>query len=245
MTCDSVRHMLGAYLDGEIDANAEFQVRAHLAECPDCSVANRRLSSLKDRLRQANLYHSAPPQLEARIQTSLRRATKNERAAHSPRWMAIAASVLLAVLLGWGVYVLRRGTNPELLAQEVVSSHVRSMIGTRLVDVPSSDQHTVKPWFGGKLDYSPPVKDLKDQGFALVGGRIDYMNNRRVAALVYGRRKHVINVFIWPTRKTEATNLETLNGYNVVRWASAGMGFWVISDLNAKELQQLAELLRS
>jgi anti-sigma factor RsiW len=247
MTCDSVRDMLGAYMDGELDANAEFQLRTHLAECPDCPEAYRRLRFLKDGIRETNLYYAAPKELEASIRTSLGTAKKNEHAAGIGfrQWMAIAASVLVALSIGMGLYVFRRGTTSELLAQQVVSSHVRAMIGTHLVDVPSSDQHTVKPWFNGKLDYSPPVRDFKNEGFALVGGRVDYLNDRRVAALVYERRKHVINVFVWPTtRKAQATKLETLNGYNVVRWADAGMAFWVISDLNAKELQQFAALLR-
>ena len=246
MTCDSVREMLGAYLDGELDANAQFQMRTHLAECPDCPVVYRRLSSLKDRIREGNLYYSAPPELASRIRTSLQKTRNTEPAAGTAfqPWMAIAASVLVAVLLGLGVYLLRRGTNSELLVQEIVSSHVRAMIGTHLVDMPSSDQHTVKPWFDGKLDYSPPVKDLKDQGFALVGGRVEYLNNRRVAALVYRRRKHVINVFVWPTtRSTQPTKVDTLNGYNVVRWVAAGMAYSAVSDLNTKELRELAELL--
>lgn len=251
MTCDSVRDMLGAYLDGELDANAEFQLREHLAECAECPEAYRRLRSLKDGIKDGNLYYSTPPGLEARIKASLHAAKATRKDTHARlnpfrQWMAIAASVLVGLSIGLSVYVFRGGTSSELLAQQAVSSHVRAMIGTHLVDVPSSDQHTVKPWFNGKLDYSPPVKDLKDAGFPLVGGRIDYLDNRPVAALVYQRRKHVINLFVWPSvRGSQTKKLETLNGYNVIRWTDAGMTFWAVSDLNAKELQQFVALLRS
>lgn len=248
MTCDSVRDMLGAYLDGELDANAEFQIREHLAECAECPEAYRRLRSLKDGIKESNLYYSTPPGLEARIRASLHGTKKDRHTRLNPfrQWMAIAASVLVGLSIGLSVYVFRRGTSSELLAQQAVSSHVRAMIGTHLVDVPSSDQHTVKPWFNGKLDYSPPVKDLKDAGFPLVGGRIDYLDNRPVAALVYQRRKHVINLFVWPSvQGSQTKRLETLNGYNVIRWTDAGMTFWAVSDLNARELQQFVALLRS
>jgi anti-sigma factor RsiW len=159
----------------------------------------------------------------------------------------MAASVLAAISLGLGLYLLRRTSSPELLAQQIVSSHTRAMLGAHLVDVPSSDQHTVKPWFEGKLDFSPPVKDLKGVGFVLVGGRIDYVKNRPVAALVYERRRHIINLFIWPSSApSAATNgSETLNGFNLIQWTNAGMIFWAASDLNVTELRDFVTLFSS
>jgi mycothiol system anti-sigma-R factor len=247
MTCDSVRDMLGACLDGELDANAEFQLRTHLADCPECQEAYRQLRSLKDAIRKGGLNYSAPPELKERIRISLG-AREHKRSTAGTRlrpWMSIAASLTLALLLGSGFFVSRRNSNAQLLAQELVSSHVRAMIGTHLVDVPSSDQHTVKPWFNGKLDYSPPVTELRNAGFALVGGRIDYIDKHPAAALIYERRKHVIDVFVWPTaRNSQPIRLETLNGYNVIGWTDAGMTFWAVSDLNRNELQQLVALMK-
>ena len=243
MTCECVQDMLGAYLDDELDANAEFQLRNHLADCHECAAAYRRLRSLKQAIKEAAPYHTAPRDLEIRVRTSLQsvRDGRNSGRTRFHQWIAIAASVLVAMSLGLSLYLIRRRTSsPELLAQQVVSSHIRVTLGTHLVDVPSSDQHTVKPWFDGKLDFSPPVKDLKDAGFVLIGGRIDYVENRPAAALVYERRKHIINLFVWPSRAASATShgSETLNGFNVIQWTNAGMTFWAVSDLNTKELRQ-------
>lgn len=250
MTCESVREMLGAYVDGELDANAQFQMRAHLAECTDCPDAYRKLRSLQGAMKGGDLYYAAPPQLEARIRGSLGSQADARAKGLMPfgSWMAIAACALVAISIGFGVYVFRsRDMSANLLAEQVVSSHVRAMLGTHLVDVPSSDQHTVKPWFDGKLDFSPPVKDLKNYGFALVGGRIDYLEHRPVAALIYERKKHIINLFIWPSsvRLALAGRPETIQGYNVIRWTNGGMIFWAVSDLNAKELQQFVALFRA
>jgi len=242
--------MLGAYLDGELDANAEFQMRSHLEICPDCPQAYRRLNLLKQDITNAGLHYTAPEELRVRISNSLALTRKMTLVVDTTRrqWLALAASVLVAVCLGLIIYVLRsRQARSQLLAEQVVSSHVRAMMGTHLVDVPSSDQHTVKPWFNGKLDFSPPVKDLTKAGFVLLGGRIDYFANHRAAALVYERRKHVINLFIWPS--TGVSNAiftdKVLNGYNVIEWTEGEMTFCAVSDLNLRELRQFVELFRS
>ncbi|HET6267936.1 MAG TPA: anti-sigma factor, partial [Acidobacteriota bacterium] len=141
---------------------------------------------------------------------------------------------------------LPNATN-ELVAQEILSSHVRSLMPGHLTDVVSSDQHTVKPWFNGKLDFSPPVRDFTAQGFPLVGGRLDYVNHREVAALVYTRNKHVINVFLWPSSETASKEPRpsTLQGYHIVEWTGSGMTHYVVSDLNEAELQEFIKLLQS
>jgi anti-sigma factor RsiW len=162
------------------------------------------------------------------------------------RWLAIAAALLLAVSAAWNVALFRsRSSGADLIAESVLSSHVRSLMGAHLLDVPSSDRHTVKPWFNGKLDFSPDVRNFAAQGFPLIGGRIDYVGGRPVAALVYQRRQHIINLFTWPSSAAAGGESEvTHNGYHVLHWNSAGMAWWTVSDLNAGELRQFENLYR-
>jgi len=163
------------------------------------------------------------------------------------RWILAGASLIAAVFVIWAVAgIFARQSTGDLVAQEIVSSHVRSLMADHLTDVLSSDQHTVKPWFNGKLDFSPPVKDLSQQGFSLNGGRLDYIGNRPVAALVYQRRQHSINLFVWPSTEVPAVNQKASvhQGYNLIRWTNAGMSYWVVSDLNLAELEQFVQLLQ-
>ena len=198
----------------------------HLLTCPSCI------------LRTHARYYEAPPGLEDKIRGSLQR----EISAPMPwRWLAIAASLLLVASLAWNLAILRSRVAPrQLLAANVLSAHIRSLAGTHLLDVPSSDQHTVKPWFAGKLDFSPAVKFL--DGFPLLGGRLEYLEAHPAAALVYGRGNHTINVFVWPSTTPTAAATQTLNGYHLQTWSAAGMTFWAVSDLNQPELSQFVSL---
>jgi anti-sigma factor RsiW len=196
--------------------------------------------------------------LEERVHASLRSGLVSRSAAEpravriAPFWrpLAVAASVALVVALVWGA--LSGGSRPspdQLLAQQVASSHARSLLEAHLFDVQSSDQHTVKPWLTKRLDFAPPVKNLADQGFPLVGARLDYLDNRKVAALVYERRQHVINLFIWPAAGRPARSPEVLAvpdhpGYQVMHWTQGNLTYWVVSDLNEQELREFVRLIR-
>jgi anti-sigma factor RsiW len=156
----------------------------------------------------------------------------------------MAATILLAVSVFWNIRPSTRQTpENDLVAQNIPSDHIRSLIGTQFLDVPSSDQHTVKPWFNGKLDFSPDVKDFAPQGFPLIGGRPDYLMDRPVAALVYGRRQHVINVFTFPADATLMVESHySRSRYNAIHWSHGSMTLWAVSDIAPTELAPFKDL---
>ena len=246
MTCDSARELIQPLVDQELDLTQKLDIEAHLRSCAGCAEFLHELNGLRKAIREKAPYYQAPADLARRVESSLRAAAKAEaRPRVHTNWIAAAAALGFAAAILWGVIVLRSGgSQPDLLAREMVSSHVRSLMADHLMDVPTSDQHTVKPWFNGKLDFSPEVKDLTDQGFRLTGGRLDYVNGRSVAALVYQRRQHIINLFVWPSSQNGASGPATraLNGFNLVHWARGGLEYWATSDLNAAELQDFARL---
>jgi anti-sigma factor RsiW len=249
MTCASSQHSIEAYLDGELATSESAEVAGHIDGCPSCAAIYRRLEQLRNGLRMQAPRYTAPAHLQQRINVALRKAAKSEapRRALPWNWLAVAASVLLCASLSWNFALLRsRGPATDLLAQEVLSSHVRSLMGTHLVDVPSSDQHTVRPWFNGKLDFSPEVKDFASQGFRLVGGRVDYLGDRPVAALIYQRRQHFINLFTWPSSSPAPNGQSEVkrSGYNILSWTQDGMTYWAVSDLQRSELDQFVQLYK-
>jgi anti-sigma factor RsiW len=254
MKCASAHELIESYLDDELDPGLRAEVQDHLTGCSSCSETHARLLKLQKDIRVQAPYYDSPADLQQRVRSALAQAAKSEAKPGSvvPRsatwqWLAIAAAILLAssLALNFALFRSHRGDR-DTLAQNIVSSHVRSLIGTHLVDVPSSDQHTVKPWFNGKLDFSPDVKDFADRGFPLVGGRIEYMEDRLVAALVYQRRRHVINVFVWPEASSASGGAGELTqkGYNMIHWSKAGMTYWAVSDLNLSELKQFADFYK-
>ena len=249
MNCTELHDLLHGYADAELDLVRNMEIERHLQECSVCTERLSRIQTLRTALQGPALYRRPPLGLEQRIRSSLPRPRKSRLAYRGPAWkvLAVAASLAIIALLIWGAVRLRSAPSAEdRLAQEIVSSHVRSLIGTHLVDVPSSDRHTVKPWFNGKLDYSPEVKDFASQGFPLAGGRIEYLEDRPVAALVYQRRLHVINVFVLPTVSSADHPSElTQKGYNMIHWTKAGMTYWAVSDLGLSELQQFSDLYKS
>ena len=248
MNCSSSQHLLELYLDGELSPRESAEIQEHLQYCASCGGTYQRLEELQKAIRMQGIRHTAPAHLEQKIQAALRNASRNESARSLPwKWMAMAASVLLFASITWNVASLRsRASGTDAIAREVLSSHLRSLMGTHLLDVPSSDQHTVKRWFNGKLDFSPDVRDFSSQGFPLVGGRIEYIDDRPVAALVYQRSKHVINLFTWPSSSAAQSGYRESerNGFNVVYWIQGGMNYWAVSDLNMSDLKQFAELYK-
>lgn len=249
LSCQQMHELIHGYVDGELDLVKSIEIEQHLADCESCQRNYKGLRSLQTVVRNDALRFQPPPDLERRLRSTLRREDKAERKPAKLRWGWLLAGTLCGAILVGALSLaalFSRPSRDDLLAQEVVSSHVRSLMADHLTDVPSTDQHTVKPWFDGKLDFSPTVKDLTQQGFTLTGGRLDYIGNRPVAALVYLRRQHPINLFVWPSTETPAMSERALErqGFNLVRWSNGGMTYWAVSDLNLTELQQFAQLLQ-
>jgi anti-sigma factor RsiW len=241
VTCEETRDLLSPYADGELDLVRALEIERHLAECPACAAAVEGLRSLSAGLADPALYHQPPPALALRLRSSLRPASFPWR-----RVGLAAAAALLAAAALWGlVRGLSAPSAEELLARQVVDGHVRSLMAGHLLDFPAGDQHKVKPWFLGRVDVAPEVKDLKEEHVPLVGARLDYLDGRPAAALVYRRNDHVINVFVWKQagRDRPPVFLER-QGYHLAHWGDDERAFWVISDLNEKELRQFVELLR-
>lgn len=250
MDCQRVLSLMDGYLDGELDVATQLAVEQHLADCPTCHNICQRQRALSTALGAEARYHRARPAVTAGIQTALDKidAASGTKRRQAPRWLNLAASVAIAALLGSGItHWLTGPSSEETLAQEVIASHVRAqMVAGRLTDVSSSDSHTVKPWFNGKLDFAPPVLDLTTQGFPLVGGRLDYLTNRPVAALVYRHRQHLIHLFVWPAldRPDSAPRFLTRQGYQVIYWSDTAMHYWAISDLNTDALTSFSKLIQ-
>lgn len=249
MDCRAATDMVHRYIDGEVDAGMAAEIDGHVDSCPACRPVYERHRSLQRAIRRGATRHAAPPELAERIGSALDRAPATATAQPN-RWraLAMAASIVLAMGLSSGVtwIAATSGHRPEL-REELVASHVRSLMADHLTDVASSDQHTVKPWFNGRIDLSPPVADLATQGYPLVGGRLDYLNRRPVAALIYKRRQHVINLFVMPAEGGDgaATADGSLNGFNLRHWREGALRFWAVSDLNAAELAEFERLVRA
>ena len=263
MNCEEAIKLMDGYLDGELDPMTSQRIEEHLRECHKCEQAYGADTALAHAISRGAPYYKAPAELRQRIQSSLRDAVgvrdsrgsvrKTHALLTSPRgerrlvlpeipwnWFALAAAiVLVAIIASSFLPRLRPPASDQFLATQLIASHVRSLMADHLTDVASSDQHTVKPWLDVKLDFAAPVVDLSGDGFPLLGGRLDYLDNRPVAALVYGRRKHFINLFVWPATSDEAKAPKTITreGYQLLHWADSDFNYWAVSDVNINDLQ--------
>jgi anti-sigma factor RsiW len=245
--CAEWQEVLNGLMDGELDAAHALACERHLADCASCMGRLETLRSIRAALYRPDMTFVAPPALRARIADAI---AADRRGVAAPRrwsvagwrawfqplaWAPALAAAALAVAL---VVVLPQRDRP--LQDDLVAGHVRSLLASHLTDIPSSDQHQVKPWFNGKVDFAPPVIDLASRGFPLVGGRLDYVDGKVVVALVYRRNGHIINLFVWPHQAERATEASR-EGYNLTSWNQAGLQFWAVSDLNAVELREFQQ----
>ncbi len=250
MNCQEITELLHGFVDNELDPVRSLEIEQHLKGCEVCQRHYRQQQNLRKLIAGSSLYEDAPRRLRERVHAAVRQAAQAE--APRSRWHwdlrwsrmlvpAAAAGLVLLLALPW----LAQPSAQSRLAKELVSDHVRSLLPGHLTDVASTDQHTVKPWFNGKITFSPPVPDPAAEGFPLVGGRLDVLQEQPVAALVYQRRKHFINLFVWPSTHRSNSKEQALaqRGFNLVHWNKDGMDFWAVSDLNQGELQQFARLV--
>ena len=240
MTCLDAVRLLDAYVDDELGAEERARFLAHADACQRCGrVVDRRIE-LQGAIRSLE-YHAAPERLRAAVTAKTRGSRQRIRFA-----LSAAAAVMLAAGAMSAIWMTQMRTATGASAASVVADHVHALQTSRVIDVRSSDQHTVKPWFLGKLDFAPPVADLSAAGFPLVGGRLASIDGRAVAALVYQRRLHPITVFVWPESDVRArmTDVETVRGFNVRHWTAGAMSFWAVTDANPADLQALELAIR-
>jgi len=267
MNCEEIANLMDGYLDGELDALTSQKIEQHLRSCPKCEQAYEVETAMVHAISEGAPYYKAPLELRERIQVSLREAigvsTSRGAAGVGPlpgrrpeavrrsvffdmpwNWLALAAAIVLAAIIASSFLPrLKQPAADQFLATQLIASHVRSLMANHLTDVASSDQHTVKPWLDVKLDFAAPVVDLSGGGFPLIGGRLDYLDNHSVAALVYQKRKHFINLFIWPTtpKDSSAQTMVEREGYHLVHWSDDDFAYWAVSDVSVGDLQNFRQ----
>lgn len=254
MTCADCLENLGPFIDGELTADEAAVVEEHLRDCADCTAAHRRLANTSSQVKHSLMRYRAPDVLKARIRASLadsasvaetqRALAPTPRGRVWPRMIAAAAAVAI-VSSGLTFEVMHPRASANSLQQEILTSHIRSLMPGHLTDVASNDQHNVKPWFNGRVNVSPDVPRLDSLGFPLIGGRLDYIDGHNAAAVVYTRRQHVINVFSWPSAgpDEQAPEVFSANGYHLIRARHNGLVVWIVSDLNRTELEMFSRMV--
>jgi len=247
--CTEAQTLIESYVDGELDLVRNLDMEQHLGDCSACSSMRQQALELRSRIRQEAPYFRASADLKEKVRAVARAERAEPRRSWVPMWTwsgAVAAVLLLAVITLGVVRRAAESSRDQIITQEIVADHIRSLMANHLTDVTSTDQHTVKPWFHGKLDFAPPVDDFAAEGFPLIGGRLDYVDGRSVAALVYQRRQHPINLFVWTAdgKYAEKLNRQARQGYNILSWSRDGMTYCAISDLAADEMQSFVDLLQ-
>ena len=254
MSCELTHSVLHGYLDGELDAARAAEFERHLLSCPQCVAELETQEKLRSTIQNAGLRERAPEKMRRNLyaalsgmpaQTKTVTAIRQKPAIRPTWWLTLAAAAVFVIVLGSRLLpnlMQSRGGNE--MTSAIVDAHLRSLQPGHLEDVISTDQHTVKPWFDGRVDFAPPVHDFASDGFPLQGGRLDVVRGKTVAVLVYGRRKHVINVFVWPTNEPDLSPQQGSQlGYNWIDWRKGGMEFSAISDVSASDLTELQKLI--
>jgi len=247
VNCNGLRELLHPYFDGELDADRAAACEAHLRDCPDCSQALEEQRAVRAALADESFRYRPSPELRDRLTSQLAAPVAADYRKSAWRVAIIGTvAVVAGVAAAYLVAILpRNNSGDDPLVREVVSAHARSLLAEHLLDEKSSDRHTVKPWFQGRLDFSPPVPDLHEQDFTLAGGRLDYLDDHPVAALVYHRRLHVINLFVWPTDADDSAPQEaSRRGFQLLHWTRGRLNFWAVSDVNAQDLREFARLVQ-
>jgi anti-sigma factor RsiW len=246
MDHNEARELIQPYADGELDVSNARAVEQHLQTCSQCRSAEQRIRALRTALRSEVVAFRAPRRLRRNVRRAVRREGRRGRASlfWSVPWISAAAACALIMA---GVFFFQSArSSRNAIVDQVIANHVRSLLATHLVDIPSSDQHTVKPWFNGKIDFAPEVRNFAADGFPLVGGRLDYLDGKTAAALVYHHDRHTINLLLSQTTNHD-TGVATFarRGYHLINWTRAGIEYWAVSDLNAEELDRFSELVRA
>jgi anti-sigma factor RsiW len=243
MTCAEAEPLIGASLDGELDAHTALEVERHISECRGCEALFGRLERLRGEIAASGADWSSSVDLRPLAAAIRRRSGSGRSRIWKAPWLwqpalgAVAGALLVMVLM--------TGRSTGSLERQMVDNHIRSLLAGHLVDVPSSDHHTVKPWFQGKLNFAPAVPDLAAEGFVLTGGRLDVIGGRPAAAIVYKRREHVVNLWIAPDGGSDRDiEPREVDGFHLLHWRKDQMAYWAISDVNESELREFAERIR-
>lgn len=248
MNCDEITAQMESYLDGELTLSDKRDIEEHFVDCANCANKLEGLRLLQQRVRETD-YKNVPAGLKMNIQNKLRDVTGEQTKSTSLfKWLGIGGGAMATGSFAtWALLTFVFFSPLKMqLADSIIDAHISALMVDHVTDIKNSDRHTVKPWFNGRIDFAPPVKDLSAQGFELIGGRLDYLQGKTVSALVYKRRAHIINAFIFKsvdTTTTTAPKLVQRQGFNLVHWKQDGLDFWLISDLNKKEISQLAKLI--
>jgi anti-sigma factor RsiW len=245
MNCEAAKPLVYALVDGELDAGHAQEVEAHVASCRHCAAMLASARDLHQAMTQLDLRYRAKLRLSSRIEAALPRPARVTTDRRTLLKGFAFGATLSSAVAATGLILLIKDDREQRMAADVLSAHLRSLQSARVTDIETSDQHAVKPWFNGKVDIAPPVVDLTAKGFTLLGGRLDYVDGRPSAVIVYKRRKHIIDLFVEqnaPESKQPASAIE-LRGFNILHWAEAGLSFWAISDIDASELSEFKKKL--